>query len=364
MTKYFSNTDNISTNVRDNNLKKQSFRSLLNFLWKYAPGLSKAIVKKMFFSPATYRTRPLEKKYLDEAREFEISVNGKMIKCWKWGKGPGILLAHGWNGRGIQLQPFIKPLTETGYTVYAFDAPGHGKSPGKTSSYFEYSDVVRSFFRHHGDFNIQGAIAHSFGAAAVLCGMAKEGYPLETVLIAPALKLDEILTNSFNSYGCPLPIVQTLIQEYEDQFGYNFEEDAPYNLLSQIDSSILVIHDKDDGTVPYADSLEASHKFRNISLHTTQGLGHKRILFDRATIELVTDYICSKINSSVSLNPSIAQVQKITQNDLKFKEQYKVADFENRLHLFLECPDMRKDFIDIEQSTQNFQNSFSRTQNI
>jgi pimeloyl-ACP methyl ester carboxylesterase len=351
MTKYFYNTNNISTNVRDNNLKQQSFRSLLNFLWKYAPGLSKAIVKKMFFSPATYRTRSLEKKYLNEGREFEVSVNGKMIKCWKWGKGPGILLAHGWNGRGIQLQPFIKPLTEAGYTVYAFDAPGHGKSPGKTSSYFEYSDVIRSFFRSHGNLNIQGAIAHSFGAAAVLCGMAKEGYPLETVLIAPALKLDEILTNTFNSYGCPLPIVQTLIQEYEDQFGYNFEEDAPYNLLSHIDSSILVIHDTEDMTVPYADSLEASRNFRNISLHTTRGLGHKKILFDSATIEFVIGHISSKVNSTSSLSHSKSPEETVPQSSFKIMEQYRLADFENRVHLFLECPDLRKDFISIEQSS-------------
>ena len=109
MPEYFSNAQNISTNVRNNNPWRKCFQYILGFSWKYAPGLSKAMVKKLFFSPTAYRTRPLESEYLNNGNAFSIRVNGARIQCWQWGSGPAVLLAHGWNGRGIQLHPFIKP---------------------------------------------------------------------------------------------------------------------------------------------------------------------------------------------------------------------------------------------------------------
>ena len=100
----------------------------------------------------------------------------------------------------------------------------------------------------------------------------------------------------FVKIGFPLPILQILIGEFENEFGYNLKNDNPYNLLSHVNSGILVIHDDKDRTIPYNDSLEVSYKFKNISLHTTHGLGHKKLLFDSATIEFVLKHIRSRIN--------------------------------------------------------------------
>jgi pimeloyl-ACP methyl ester carboxylesterase len=255
----------------------------------------------MFFSPVSYRTRPLEEAYLENSIEFDIPVHEKRIKCWKWGAGPGILLAHGWNGRGIQMHAFIDPFIEAGYTVYAFDAPGHGKSPGRISSYFEYSDVIRTFLRQAGTFNIRGVIAHSLGASAVLNGMEKEKFFLEAVLISPALRLYQILYKLFLVYGFPLPILHALIREFEEQFGYDMKVDNPDKLLPHISKDLLIIHDKQDRTVPYEDSLKASKQFPKITLHTTLGLGHKKVLFDETTVKFVTDHLCKKIGLAPAL---------------------------------------------------------------
>jgi pimeloyl-ACP methyl ester carboxylesterase len=349
MTDSFVNSKLNNTNVRKKNLKYQTFQAIMRFLWDYSPGLSKAIVKKMFFSPAVYRAGPLEKKYLKDSQAFEIIVNGKTVKCWKWGRGPAILLAHGWNGRGIQLHRFIDPLVEASYTVIAFDGPGHGESQGRTSSYFEYSDVIRSFFQSGREFNIKGAIAHSFGGAALLNGIAKEKYPLEAILISPALRLSEILDGMFKDYGVPEPLFQTLIKEYEDQFGYNLRKDNPYNLLDPFNSNILIVHDEDDETIPYADSREASRQFKHISLHTTHGLGHKSILFDSATINRIVDHIRKKVDVSLFSNQSHLQEEIMKLDTFEIIKEYKTADFEKRLYLFLECPGLREDFIHIDR---------------
>jgi len=343
------NSTKESTNVREKKFGRPLLNILFEGLWRYAPGLSKQIVKRLFFAPARYPIRPLEKKYLRQGRAFEIRVNDSRVKCWKWGRGPGVLLAHGWNGRGIQLHCFIQSLTEAGYTVVTFDGPGHGESEGKTSSYFEYSDVIRHFFKFAADYHIKGAIAHSFGAAAVINAMVKENYPVEAVLIAPALKLNEILEKMFYGLGVPEPLFKILIEEYEAHFGYNLRADDPIKLLKQVKSRILVVHDQEDETISYGDSLAASRITDRISLQPTHGLGHKRILYDRKTVTMIIKEIGDRLNPQSNQNGLKAEMEDSMKNMQQLIEDYRAADFERRVYLFLECPELRGDFIEIDQ---------------
>ena len=280
----------LSTNVRLSQVRQKAVHGTLELLWKATPTLTKLLVKKMFFTPSSYKTTPLERHYLDKGESFQLSVHDKTVQCWKWGRGPSILLAHGWNGRAIQLHHFIKPLMQKGYSVIGYDAPGHGVSQGKTSSYFEFTDTIRTLLTSSNGHTIQGVIAHSLGGSATVNSIAKENQPLEAVLIAPALRLAEVLKCFFDHVGVPTHLYHTLIQEYEDQFGYDMQRDNPANLFKEINSKILIVHDKHDPTIPYADSRELSHEFHNISLHTTEGLGHKRILTDESVVDSIVNH--------------------------------------------------------------------------
>jgi pimeloyl-ACP methyl ester carboxylesterase len=278
------------TNVRVCKARRRVLRTFFDFLWDTSPALSKLIAKRLFFKPSNYKTTPLENQYLDSGSRFEIFVDGKAVKCWKWGSGPSILLAHGWNGRGIQLHRFIDPLLLKGYSAIAYDAPGHGESEGKTSSYFEFTDTIRTLLNSSNGHSIQGVIAYSLGASAAVNSIAKENSPLEVVLIAPALRLAEVFYSYFDYIGVPEPIYQSLIEEYEDQFGYSMHHDNPSNLLGEVESRILIVHDTNDPTIPYVDSKELADEFKNITLHTTERLGHKKILTERSIIDSIVNY--------------------------------------------------------------------------
>jgi len=278
------------TNVRLCKIRQNVIHTFFNLLWNHAPTLSKGIIKRLFFTPTTYKITPVEKQYLENGKRFEISIHGKAVKCWKWGSGPSILLAHGWNGRGIQLHHFIEPLIQRGYSALTYDAPGHGESQGRTSSYFEFTDTVRTLLNSPNGHKIRGVIAHSLGGSAVVNSMEKEKLPLEAVLIAPALRLKEVLYGFFDYVGVPTTLYELLIKEYEDQFGYNIHRDNPTNLLRKINSKILIVHDTNDSTIPYADSKEISDRFPNIELHTTERLGHKKVLTDSSVVNRTMDY--------------------------------------------------------------------------
>lgn len=304
MTAFANKPESNSTNVRSAGIKFHLFQALIGLLWRASPALSMMIVRNLLFAPRRGKLRPGEAGWLEKGDPFDIVVNNRTVKCWKWGEGPGILLAHGWNGRGVQLFHFIAPLMKSGFSVMALDAPGHGASAGKTSSYFEYTDAVRHLLSSCPDLDIRGAIAHSFGGAAVVNAMHKERRELNAVLVSPALKLFGIFYGMFSASGVPVPLLQRLIADYEKRFGYDFKADEPYRLLSKISSELLIVHDRQDETIPYAHSAEACRKFQHVLLHPTSGLGHKQVVAHPATVAFICDYLHEKMLSASAEKPS------------------------------------------------------------
>ena len=291
----------LSTNVRQIKVKQKCSHFFLSSLWRVAPHATKNIVLNRFFKPISHPLTPMETQYIENATSFHIQIHDKEIRCWKWGRGPGILFVHGWNGRGVNLASFFKPMLNAGYSVITYDAPAHGESGGHVTNYFELSDTVRSLLNpsHAGcaeasGLNIQGIIAHSIGASAVISCISKEKSSVDAVLISPALKLKELTFNLFNQHGVPEIVYQNMINEMEEYYGYDLQKDNPYILAKAISSKLLIVHDKDDRTISYSDSKTLSEKTNHVCLHTTDGLGHKRILKDKAVVNVVTAYILNR----------------------------------------------------------------------
>jgi len=290
-----------STNVRYIGLHGRWAPRLLALAGRLAPGFTGQLIKSSFFAPAKPAPRSHAKQYLASGRRFYIQVHGKKICCREWGQGPGILFVHGWNGRGVQFCHFFETLLDSGYRVVTYDGPAHGESQGKTTNYFEIADTVSAFFDQVEEHNIKGIIAHSLGAAAVINHLAVRQADIETVLIAPAMQPGKILRHAFDHHGVPRKVYEELIAELEDRHGYSLLRDSPHLLARQITSRVLIVHDKDDRTTPYADSRKIAENSNNIVLHTTTGLGHKRILSDPGIMDLVQAYIlerCKRVQNS------------------------------------------------------------------
>ncbi|MCK4710704.1 MAG: alpha/beta hydrolase, partial [Gammaproteobacteria bacterium] len=82
-------------------------------------------------------------KFWNQAdRRFEIQLSDQSIPVYCWGKGPLVVLMHGWSGSGTQFKHFIPALTQAGYRVAVFDAPVHGTNPGKHSHLLDFSDSL------------------------------------------------------------------------------------------------------------------------------------------------------------------------------------------------------------------------------
>jgi len=274
-----------STNVRSNGGREWATHKVFKALSLVAPRLTGRLVEKFFFTPGSYVPSADERRRLEQGEPFHIQVNGRRIRGWRWGNGPGVLLVHGWSGRGIQLHRYIDPLVRAGKAAVAIDGPAHGDSEGRSTSYFEFTDVIRSLIDPDRGLRIEGIVAHSFGAAAVVNALAHQKAPLKAVLLAPALQLRKTLFDALERHGIPPRIYEKIIAAYEARFGYSLERDDPHRLLGDLRSPALVVHDLDDPVIAHGDSEALCGRFAQVTLKTTSGLGHRRIMSDPDVVE-------------------------------------------------------------------------------
>ncbi len=162
----------------------RAVRGGFRHIGKFSPSLSARLAEHMFRTPPPrYPRLKREDRWLALARHSSTPFPGGPLPTWTWGKGPAVLLVHGWGGHGGRLTPFVGPLTRAGFSVVAFDAPGHGGAAGRHSALPEFVDAIRAVAEAHGPF--EAAIGHSMGGAA--CALALRG-GLEVrsvVLLAP-----------------------------------------------------------------------------------------------------------------------------------------------------------------------------------
>ncbi len=273
-----------STNVRSNGGREWAVRQVFKALSLGSPRLTGRLVEKLFFTPGSYVPSADERRRLGQGEPFHVRIHGRTIRGWRWGDGPGVLLIHGWSGRGIQLHRYIDPLVRAGRAAVAIDGPAHGESEGRSTSYFEFTDVVRTLIAPGGGFDIQGIVAHSFGAAAVVNALAQDKVAVPTVLLAPALQLRKTLFDALERHGVSPRVYEKIIAGYETRFGYSLTRDDPHRRLGDLRSPVLVVHDRHDPVIAHADSAESCGRFGHVTLKTTSGLGHRRIMADAEVV--------------------------------------------------------------------------------
>ncbi len=211
-----------------------------------------------------------------------------------WGEGPHtVLLVHGWTGRGLQLGAFAASLAAAGYRVVAYDAPAHGAAPGHTSNLFRHTDGLMAVAKEYGPF--AGVVGHSLGAAAVLLGASRRGLAADRlVLLAPAARTTA-LTDWFGEMtGFSPDVVERMRRRLERRFNFQWNDVEPWRLASELHNDSLIIHDHSDPEIQWSEGRHLAHSLPEAVMHTTEGLGHRRILRDPSVVDAVTDFIAER----------------------------------------------------------------------
>ena len=225
----------------------------------------------------------------------EVKTGDHRIPVYLWGKGPLVVMMHGWSGSGTQFRKFISPLVAAGYQVALFDAPAHGSNAGKRSDLVEFSDTLIAIQQRIGP--VDTVIAHSLGAMAAVFATQRSLSIQRMILLAPHLDADKI----FNSYKSLLNLNEKLARRFHRIVGEKMVEiighDNPWELLRPetllANSPVpgLLIYDLDDEEVPQQLFEEIEQHWTRGRVIKTEGMGHNRLLKDEGIIQQVVDYL-------------------------------------------------------------------------
>jgi pimeloyl-ACP methyl ester carboxylesterase len=187
-----------------------------------------------------------------------------------------VLLVHGWGGHAGRLTRFVTPLVEAGFSVVAFDAPGHGASQGTLCSLPEFTRAVSAVAGESGP--LAGLIGHSLGAAAGVLALRNGVRAGAVVLLAPPANPEELTGKFANICRMSVPVRDTMKIRLAVRHGVAWENLRLAEPAPATPAPMLIFHDRRDLKVPPRNGHTLASAWPGASLVLTRGLGHHKIL--------------------------------------------------------------------------------------
>ncbi len=268
------------------------FLVYLKILGIISPTLLVKHLAKLFTTPFKHKT-PKRELDMDRNSKQELILIpnlDKKIMVYHYGNEPRkVLLVHGWSGRGTQLFKFADALRDQGYSTISFDAPAHGKSPGKNSIMTEFISAIKEIDTRYGPFD--AAIGHSLGGMALL-NSVKNGLKINSLtVIGSGDIINDIITDFIHKLKLPKKYVPKLRDHFEKISNEPMDNYSAYHGAATTQIPTLVIHDEYDAEVPISCALHIHKHLRNGELIITRGLGHRKILGDETIIKNTITFI-------------------------------------------------------------------------
>lgn len=257
-------------------------RAFFRLLTAISPAAAAAVAMALFRKAPRHRDSDLERAALGRAERLRLSVDGRSLAAWRWGKGPAFLLVHGWGSRGSRLASFVGPLTDAGYSVVAFDAPGHGASAGRLSSLPQFIAAIETVAREVGP--LAAIVAHSMGAAATTLAMSRGLRAGRVVFLAPAVDPIGYTERFAEIVGLTPDILDRMRRSIERRFGQSWDDFEVLGPAAKMTTPLLVFHDREDRDVAWTNGRAIASAWPGAELVSTSGLGHRRIVHDPGVV--------------------------------------------------------------------------------
>ena len=262
---------------------------LLSFI---SPKLATSYATKLFITPIKHKVpkRELEMDRKSIQKTIKIPAIDNEVIVYKFGKSDKkVLLVHGWSWRGTQLFKIADELVKHGYETVSFDAPAHGKSPGKTTHMVDFIASILEIEKQYGPF--EAAVGHSLGGMSVLNAI-KQGLNVNSAVIIGSGDIVQDIIDDFVSKLELKPYISTRLRNYfENKYKVKMNDFSAYVAAADVNIPVLVIHDKDDPEVAVKAGIHINEHLQNGTLILTEGLGHRKILGNTNVINKTVQFI-------------------------------------------------------------------------
>lgn len=264
-------------------------RAAFGTVGRVAPGVAARWAETIFCTPPRHEPRRAEEAFIATGKGFGVTWEGQRLAAWEWGRGPTVLLVHGWGSRAGRLSGFAAALVQAGFRVVLYDAPAHGVSTGRFASLPEFARALRAVGSQVGP--VYGLLGHSLGGAAISLAL-HDGLPAErAVLIAPPSDV-VVFSHAFAGHvGLPRRAHDVMRRNLETRLRMRWDDIHIPTLARGLRTAALLVHDREDPDVPYAHAEEIAAAWPNAKLVATTGLGHRAIVRDPGVIRSAVEFL-------------------------------------------------------------------------
>lgn len=247
----------------------------LNSLSVVAPNIAGKLGFRIFCTPFAAALKDYQLKFLDTAEKFTITIEDKKVQCYKWGNGSKkVLFVHGWASHSFRWKNYIEFFAKKDYTIYAYDARGHGLSEGKTLNLIINANYIKTLVEHIG--GVDAAVCHSFGgfSMAYLLKHYPETQIGKTVIMGAPGEASEFFKFSQEKLMLTNKATQLIIDRFKKNLNQTPEYFSSPAFAKTIKIPCLIVHDKNDDEAPM-ETAKALHKnWEGSKMIVTEGLGH------------------------------------------------------------------------------------------
>ncbi|EKT4524494.1 alpha/beta fold hydrolase [Pseudomonas putida] len=253
-------------------------------LGRLAPEHVAGRMRRAFMTPRNLPPRQWELPLLARAERITLRFG---LSALRWGKGPTVLMMHGWEGRPTQFAALIDTLVAAGHTVVALEGPGHGRSPGQQAHVVLFA---RALLEAAGELPpLRAVIGHSMGGASLLLALQWGLRTDAAVSIAAPAQLLSVLRGFAHRLGLPARARAAFIRQIEQDVGVQISrlDVSGY----QLDVPGLVVHASDDPLVPASEAQLIHKAWFDSRLMVLEEGGHQRVLADPRLNEAVLELL-------------------------------------------------------------------------
>lgn len=247
-----------------------------------------ALAAQAFLTPARQSVEPLSEAQLG-ALFWIQGPAGRIAVRWK-GKGPNVLLVHGWSGAGGDLAAFVQPLVDSGFRALTIDLPAHGQSDGDATSIPLAAQALLDVERAVG--HLSAVIAHSVGAAVTIEALGVGLKAERAVLIGAPAHYINYARAVAQQAELDTDELHEMLAILRDR-GIDVPAISAPTTAARLSQPALFIHSTDDRVVPIAEALESAAAWKGSRFMRVEGLGHRRVLQANRVIDAAISFISS-----------------------------------------------------------------------
>jgi pimeloyl-ACP methyl ester carboxylesterase len=189
--------------------------------------------------------------------------------------------------------PLAQSLAQAGLVPLILELPAHGHSLGSSSSLPQFARAIEYVAARLAEKQValQGVVAHSLGAAAT-AWCAGRGLAVQRLVLIAAADAPRGYTHMFAKvFGLSEATRAGMQRRIEAQEAMTMAQFDAASTSPRIMQPTLVVHDEQDNINHFGGAQRYMAHLPQAQLLATQGLGHRKILWDKNVSAAVIRFI-------------------------------------------------------------------------